>query len=101
MFTVALTVTWLMTGIVVVLGWSDRHLPGRLLQWVVLWVFAVVVPTIQAMRIHWLLDDVGSPMMLPESRRALAHIRVAILICGSMTVLCVFTIVADVWRTTL
>lgn len=102
MFATALIVTWLATGLIVVMGWHDRQVPGRLLQWIVLWVFTVVAPTIQALRLHRLLD--GShrdfPAASESSHRELVHARVVILTCGSMTVLCVYTIVIDAWRTT-
>ena len=103
MFATALIVTWLATGLIVVMGWHDRQVPGRLLQWIVLWVFTVVAPTIQALRLHRLLvDDFdrGFPTASPGPLGELAQARIVILICGSMTVLCVFTIVIDAWRTT-
>ena len=102
MFITALIVTWLATGLIVVMGWPDRQAPARLLQWIVLWFFAVVAPTIQALRIHRLLDDLDRPFPTTSdgSLRQLAHARIVILICGSMTVLCVFTIVIDAWRAT-
>ncbi|HVG54819.1 MAG TPA: hypothetical protein VM846_10330 [Vicinamibacterales bacterium] len=101
-FTTALIVTWLATGLIAVMGWHDREVPGRLLQWIALWAFTVAAPTIQALRIHRLLDDFDRDFPTPSqgSLRQLEHARIVILICGSMTVLCVFTIVMDVWRAT-
>ncbi|HEX5107511.1 MAG TPA: hypothetical protein VFV95_03660 [Vicinamibacterales bacterium] len=100
-FTTALIVTWLAASLIVVMAWSDRGVPTRLLQWIALWVFTVVAPTIQALRIHRLLDDSDRfPVASERSHRALAQARVVILTCGSMTVLCVYTIVMDAWRST-
>jgi len=102
MFTTALIVTWLTTGLIVVLGWPDRQAAARLLPWIALWVFTVAAPTIQAFRLHRLLVDFdrGFPTASPGPLGELAQARIVILICGSMTVLCVFTIVIDAWRTT-
>jgi hydrogenase/urease accessory protein HupE len=93
MFAISLLMSWtLVTGLIGLLAWSDGQAPGHLAKWIGIWAFTVGIPTMQSVRIHGLLRDVAQdcPVTSAHSRRALAHARVVILVCGSMTVLFVF-----------
>ena len=97
MLVMSLVTSWtLTTGVIGMMAWSDERSAERLATWISLWVFTVVVPTIQALRIHHVLGEItrGAGNSSPRSRSTLAHARVLILICGSMTVLLVFGLVA-------
>ena len=97
MFVMALVTSWtLVTGLIGMLAWPDQHSPERVATWIGLWVFAVAVPTVQAVRIHGVLREAfrDGRTLSPRSRGALAQARVLILICGSMVVLLVFGLMA-------
>lgn len=98
MFVTSLLISWtLVTGLIGMLAWSDAQTPGHLAKWIGLWAFTVGIPTLQSVRIHGLLRDVvhDCPVTAQHSRRDLAHARVVILFCGSMTVLFVFALFVE------
>jgi uncharacterized membrane protein len=98
LFAISLLTSWTLgTGLIAMLGWWDEHAPRQIATWIFLWLFTVGVPTIQAFRIHAVLREMGQGRVhvSARSRRALAHARVLILICGSMTVLLVFGLLVN------
>ena len=97
LFVTSLLISWtLVTGLIGMLAWSEAR-TGHLAKWIGLWAFTVGIPTLQSMRIHGLLRDVvhDCPVTAQHSRRDLAHARVVILFCGSMTVLFVFALFVE------
>lgn len=93
LFVISLLTSWtFVTGLIGILGWSDRHSPHHVATWIFIWMFTVGMPTIQALRIHAVLSEMRREgvHVSPRSRCALAHARVLILICGSMTALLLF-----------
>ena len=91
-FTLSLIVSWVCaTAMLTLAGWSDSHTTSRLMTWVSVWAFTVVIPTVQALRIHRRLGEVlqDCATASPQVRRDLAHARFVILMCGSVTALLV------------
>lgn len=96
MFVMSLLTSWtLVTGLIGMLGWSDERSSERIATWIGIWVFTVIVPTIQAIRIHRVLSETlhDGRLLSPRNRGILAHARILILVCGSMTVLLLFGLV--------
>jgi hypothetical protein len=97
LFAISLLTSWtFVTGLIGMLAWSDRGSPERVATWIFIWLFTVGMPTLQAFRIHAVLSEMchGGVDLSPRSRRALTQARVLILICGSMTVLLLFGLLA-------
>ena len=96
-FTLSLLLSWtLTTGLMALAFWSGDRAPGHAAAWASVWVFTVGVPTMQALRIHRLLNELvrECPTTSPQTRRDLAHARFVVLTCGSMTALLVFALQA-------
>lgn len=97
LFATSLLTSWtFVTGLIGMLAWPDLRSAKHVAAWIFMWMFTVGVPTIQALRIHAVLSEMrqAGVHVSPRSRRALAHARVLILICGSMTALLVFGLLA-------
>lgn len=95
MFGLSLVLSWtLVSGALAFAAWLDRQTPQLLTTWAGLWVFTVLAPSIQALLIHLRLGEVlqSCPMTPPQVHRDLAHARFVIVMCGSMTVLLVWTL---------
>ncbi len=91
-FALSLLLSWtLVTALLALAAWADRHAPQRQATWVALWIFTVVVPTVQALRVHRRLGEVlrNYPTIPPQVRHDLEHARFVIVACGSMVVLLV------------
>ena len=91
-FGASLALSWL--AITPLLGWvfwSGPHTTDALAMWIALWIFAIAVPTLQAVVVHRRLNEAldACPTLVPRVRRDLAHTRFVLLMCGSMTVLTV------------
>jgi len=97
LFTISLMTSWtFVTVLIGMLGWSDQRSAERLATWAGIWIFTVAVPTVLALRVHGVLSELrrdGHPLS-SRSRSALAHARALVLICGSMTVLLLFGLLA-------
>ena len=95
MFGFSLVLSWLLiTPLVGFAFWSGPHTSDALSTWIGVWVFAVAVPTLQALLVHRRLNDAlaACPTLVPRVRRDLAHTRFVLLMCGSMTALLAFTL---------
>jgi hypothetical protein len=95
-FTASLLLSWLATGLIALGFRAGEQSAQHVAQWAGLWFFTVAAPTLQALRIHWRLNDIvrECPTTSPQVRRDLAHARFVVLMCGSMTVLLVFALQA-------
>jgi hypothetical protein len=94
-FAASLALSWtLVTGLIAMAFWSGPHTASNLARWTCLWVFTVGTPTVQALRLHWRLNDLVEtcPSVPAAVRRDLKHTRFAFLMFGSMTVLTVLAL---------
>lgn len=95
MFSLSLLLSWtLVSGALAFAAWVDRQTLPLLTMWAGLWVFTVLAPSLQALLIHRRLGEVlhSCPVTPPQVLRDLGHARFVIVMCGSMTVLLVWTL---------
>jgi hypothetical protein len=90
LFVVALTLSWtLMTAAVALALWAERgHSLIRLATWTSLWVFSVLLPTLNAFTIHRAVSRLsagraGNDQLLDE----LARLRPFLLLSANMALL--------------
>ena len=92
LFSLSLTLSWtLISALIAMSFWSGAHTFEAAAQWMGLWMFTVAAPTVQAVWLHRRLNEVlmVCPTLNSRVRRDLMHVRFALLMFGSMTVLVV------------
>jgi hypothetical protein len=96
-FAFSLLLSWtLATALIGMSIWSGPRTIEHAAKWTGVWVFTVGIPTLQALQIHRRLHDVllECPTTSQQVRRDLSHARFVVLMCGSMTILLVFALLA-------
>lgn len=92
-FTLSLGQSWTLVTAVLALSfwWGDRSL-SSMRDWGLLWLFTVVAPTIQAMKMHRRLRELVDvcPAMPPRVLRDFKETRVALPLLGTLAVLAAF-----------
>lgn len=96
-FALSLLLSWILaTTLIGMAVWSGPQTIEHAAKWAGVWIFTIGAPTLQALQIHHRLNDVllECPTTPPRVRRDLSHARFVILMCGSMTVLLMFALLA-------
>ena len=96
-FALSLMLSWtLTTALIGMAVWSGPQTIEHAAKWAGVWIFTIGAPTLQALQIHRRLNDVllECPSTPSQVRRDLSHARFVITMCGSMTVLLVFGLLA-------
>ena len=96
-FALSLLLSWtLATALIGRAAWSGPQTIEHVAKWAGVWIFTIGAPTVQAILIHRRLNDVLGECRAasPQIRRDLSHARFVITMCGSMTVLLVFGLLA-------
>jgi hypothetical protein len=92
-FTLSLGQSWtLATAAIALAYWSDDRSWSSVRDWGLLWLFTVVAPTIQAMKVHRRLRELAGacPEMPARALRDLKEARLALPLLGSLAVLAAF-----------
>jgi hypothetical protein len=92
-FLLAIVLSWsLVTAAIALAMWSDRNASVvRLGTWASLWVFTVVVPTLNALALHRALAAPGAAGGTPIHQ--LARLRPVLLLSANMALLSAFALI--------
>jgi hypothetical protein len=94
-FTLSLGQSWtLATAAIALSYWSDERSWSSVRDWGLLWLFTVVAPTIQAMKVHRRLRELAGacPEMPARALRDLKEARLALPLLGSLALLAAFAL---------
>jgi hypothetical protein len=96
-FVLTLALSWtLVTTVIGVALWTDRASTLlRLASWVSLWVFTVVMPTVNAMTIHRAISGFQRREAEPRLEASLERLKSSLLLSANMALLSAFALM---WR---